>query len=266
MKILNWEAILWDCLEEMKNIPDGSIDLTVTSPPYDNLRTYKWNLQWDFEWIAKELYRVTKQWWVCVWVVWDGHDKNGSETLTSFKQALFFKEIWFNVHDTMIYQKNSYPFPPVNRYYQQFEYMFVFSKWKPKTTNIQTQKTIWQKSSQELSTTRQKDGSTKEMKYEKWKEYRKMDNVWIINTWYMRSTKDKIAYKHPAIFPDELAKRHILSWSNEWDTILDPFAWSFTTAVACENTNRKWICIEKEKEYFDIWINRLLTSPTKSYY
>ena len=125
---------LWygDCLELMKDIPDEFIDLTVTSPPYDNLRTYNGNIsQWSFEKfqeIAKELYRVTKDGGVVVWVIGDGHDKNGSETLTSFKQGLFFKEIGFNMHDTMIYQKNSYPFPPTNRYYQQFEYMFVLSK------------------------------------------------------------------------------------------------------------------------------------------
>src|SRR5690606_19417276 len=109
-----------NCLDTMAKMPDNFIDLTVTSPPYDNLREYN-GYSFDFESIAKELFRVTKEGGVVVWVVGDGHDKKGSETLTSFKQALFFKEIGFNVHDTMIYQKNSYPFPPSNRYYQQFE-------------------------------------------------------------------------------------------------------------------------------------------------
>ena len=97
---------LWrgDCLELMKNIPDGSVDLTVTSPPYDNLRTYN-GFSWDFEETAKELYRITKSGGIVVWIVGDSYDKKGSETLTSFKQALFFKDLGFNVHDTMIYQK-----------------------------------------------------------------------------------------------------------------------------------------------------------------
>lgn len=250
------KIIQWDCLEVMKSIPDESIDLTVTSPPYDNLRTYN-GYFFDFEWIAKELYRVTKEWWVLVWVVWDWVDKKGSETLTSFKQALFFKEIGFTVHDTMIYQKNSYPFPPSNRYYQQFEYMFVFSKWKPKTTNIQRQKTVWKKETWEVSTTRQADGTTKAMKYQKGKEDRKMDNVWVINTWYMRSTKDKEAYKHPAIFPDELCERHILSWSNPWDIVLDPFAGSGTTLKMAKKNWRDYIWIEISEEYINIINKRL---------
>lgn len=245
-----------DCLEGIKLLDDNSIDLTVTSPPYDNLRTYN-GFTWDFEGIAKELFRVTKDGGIVVWVVGDSYDKNGSETLTSFKQALYFKEIGFNVHDTMIYQKNSYPFPPVNRYYQQFEYMFVLSKGKPKTANIQTQKTIWQKSTKELSTTRQADGTVKEMKYEKGKENRKMDNVWLVNTGYMRTTKDKFAFKHPAMFPEELCERHILSWSNDGDVVLDCFMGSGTTAKMALLNNRNFIGFELSEEYCDIANERI---------
>lgn len=256
MSNLHFGVNCMDCLEGLKLLKPNSIDLTVTSPPYDNLRNYK-GFSWDFEGIAQELYRVTKDGGVVVWVVGDGHDKNGSETLTSFKQGLYFKEIGFNMHDTMIYQKNSYPFPPSNRYYQQFEYMFVLSKGKPNTTNIQTQKTVWKKDSKELSTTRQADGTTKEMKYEKGKEERKMDNVWVINTGYMRTTKDKIAYKHPAMFPEELCERHIISWSNENDIILDPFSGSGTTHKMALLNNRRFIGFELSQEYVDIENQRL---------
>lgn len=245
-----------DCLEVMKSIDDHSIDMTMTSPPYDNLREYNW-YTFDFEWIAKELYRITKEWWVVVWVVGDSHDKKGSETLNSFKQALYFKEIGFSVHDTMIYQKNSYPFPPSNRYYQQFEYMFVLSKGKPKTYNIQTQKTVWKKQTNEISTTRQSDGTTKAMKYEKGKDERKMDNVWLCNTGYMRSTKDKEAFKHPAIFPEELCERHILSWSNEGDIIYDCFMGSGTTAKMAKLNNRNYIWCDISEEYVDIANKRI---------
>ena len=152
----------------MKSIPDKSIDLTVTSPPYDNLRTYNDNIdktRWEHirKNVLEELYRVTKDWWVVVRVVWDATIK-WSETGTSFKQALYAKDIWFNLHDTMIYQKNSYPFPPSNRYFQVFEYMFILSKWIPNTFNLKKVKTIGNKKTS--STTRNSDGSISNMKYE----------------------------------------------------------------------------------------------------
>ena len=244
-----------DCVEGMKLLPDSFFDLTVTSPPYDNLRKYN-GFSWDFEATAKELYRVTKQGGVVVWVVGDA-TVNGSETLTSFKQALFFKDLGFNANDTMIYQKNSYPFPPSNRYYQQFEYMFVLSKGKPKTTNLLKQKTKWRKDTSQVSTCRNADGSTSAMKYEKGKEDRILDNVWLINTGYMRTTKDKFAYKHPAMFPEELCERHILSWSNEGDTVLDPFMGSGTTAKMAILNNRNFIGFEISDEYCDIARERI---------
>jgi site-specific DNA-methyltransferase (adenine-specific) len=239
----------------MKSLPNIIIDLTVTSPPYDNLRTYN-GYSFDFENIAKELFRVAKDGGVVVWIVGDA-TINGSETGTSFKQVLYFKEIGFNLHDTMIYQKNSYPFPPSNRYYQQFEYMFVLSKGVPKTANIQTQKTIWKKDTKEISTTRNSNGSVSSMKYAKGKDERKMDNIWLINTGYMRTTKDKIAYKHPAIFPEELVNRHILSWSNEGDMVLDCFLGSGTTGKMAKQLNRKFIGIEISNEYLDIAKKRI---------
>lgn len=240
----------------MKELPDNCIDLTVTSPPYDNLRTYN-GFKWDFESVAKELYRITKDGGIVVWVVGDSYEKKGSETLTSFKQALYFKEIGFNVHDTMIYQKNSYPFPPSNRYYQQFEYMFVFSKGKPKTTNLLRQATKWRKQTKEVSTCRNSDGTTSEMKYEKGKADRILDNVWIVNTGYMRTTSDKYAYEHPAMFPEELCDKHIKSWSNEGDIVFDPFLGSGTTAKMAVLNNRHYIGFELDEKYFEIACKRI---------
>ena len=240
-----------------KNIPDEYIDLAITSPPYDKLRDYK-GFALCFEDMAKELLRITKHAGVVVWVVGDSVDKKGSETLTSFKQALYFKEIGFNVHDTMIYQKNSYPFPMSNRYYQQFEYMFVLSKGKPKTHNLIKQKTKWKKKTDELSTTRLADGTTVEMKYEKGKDERSLDNVWLCNTGYMRTTKDKIAYKHPAQFPEELVEKHILTWSNEGDIVLDPMCGAGTTCKMAWLNNRNFIGIDMSEEYInEICIPRL---------
>lgn len=164
-------------------------------------------------------------------------------------------ECGFNLHDTMIYRKNSYPFPPRNRYYQQFEYMFVLSKDAPKTYNIQRQPT--KSVGGQSASTRNKDGTTSKMKYAKNKATRKMDNVWDIDTGYMKSTKDKEAYKHPAIFPDELALRHILSWSNEGDTVFDPFMGSGTTGKMAKLLNRNFIGIELDPTYFDIACKRI---------
>lgn len=260
--IWNWLSLntiyCWDCLELMKKLPNEYIDLTVTSPPYDNLRRYNW-FSWDFEWVAKELYRITKQGGVVVWVVGDATIK-GSETLTSFKQAIYFKELGFNVHDTMIYQKNGYPFPLKNRYYQVFEYMFVFSKGKPKTTNILRVPTIGYK--HKASTHRQKDGTMTNMKYKMGLDTRKDDNIWKLNVGYGKSSLDKISFKHPATFPETLAERHILSWSNEGDTVLDPFMWSWTTAKMALINNRNYIWFELSQEYVDIANKRLETTTT----
>jgi len=255
MKILNWEAILWDCLEEMKKMESESIDLIVTSPPYDNLRTYNWTLNWSFEIfkdIAKECARVIKKWWVIVWVVWDATIK-WSETWTSFRQALYFKdECLLKLHDTMIYQKHNFSNPSLNRYHQIFEYMFILSKWNPKTfnpiidrKNIEAGK-IW---SWWKNTVTQKDWTKKERIKKINKEYWIRYNIWR----YITSNSNL----HPAIFPEKLAEDHILSWSNEWDVVLDPFMWSNTTWKMAELNNRKWICIEKDETYFNIWINRL---------
>jgi len=244
-----------DCLDFMKTMEDKSVDLTVTSPPYDNLRDYN-SYTFDFENTAKELYRVTKNGGVVVWVVGDA-TVDGSETGTSFKQALYFKDIGFNLHDTMIYQKNSYPFPPVNRYYQQFEYMFVLSNGKLKTYNIQRQETKWKQKNKHSSTQRNSDGTTSNLKYETGKDTRKMDNVWLIDTGYMRGSKDKISFKHPATFPELLAKNHTLSWSNKNDLVLDPMCGAGTTCKMAELTGRKWIGIEISEKYCEIAAKRI---------
>jgi site-specific DNA-methyltransferase (adenine-specific) len=252
------KVICGDCLEVMKDIPDKSIDLTVTSPPYDNLRDYN-GYTFDFEGIANELYRVTKDGGVVVWVVGDATIK-GSETGTSFKQALYFKEIGFNLHDTMIYDKGYAPNPSNVRYNQSFEFMFIFVKGKILKFNpIKEGRTTV---GNRISTIRLKDGTTK-------KEERLLNsdrtkrNIWHIDNGFMRSSKDKISFKHPATFPEKLAEDHILSWSNEGDTILDPMAGSGTTLKMAKKNNRNYIGIEIAPEYIDI-INKRLNEPIQT--
>lgn len=246
-----------DCLDRLRQLPDEYIDLTVTSPPYDNLRTYNDNIeQWNFEKfqnIARELYRVTKKGGVIVWIVNDS-TINGSETGTSFKQALFFKECGFNLHDTMIWQKPS-PFQHKNRYIQDFEYMFVFSKGVRKHCNlIRDRKNKWG-GTKVHGTERQRSGETRSLsetqKSKYIKEYGARFNIWDIPPDKNNKTG------HPAVFPIQLAQDHIISWSNEGDTVLDPFMGSGTTGIACTNTNRHFIGIELDETYFEIAKSRI---------
>ncbi len=244
-------------LETMAKMPDNFIDLTVTSPPYDGLRTYN-GYSFPFEDIAKELYRVTKQGGVVVWVVGDA-TVNGSETGTSFKQALYFKEIGFNLHDTMIYQKISYmPNKKAKRYDSLFEYMFIFSKCQPKTFNeiIENRTNIEKSVCKKDIMIRQKDGTFKKSERINKGLVKKMGNVWTyLNN--SNSTKDKIAFEHPAIFPEQLANDHIISWSNENDLVYDPFMGSGTTAKMAMLNNRNYIGSEISKEYCEIAKQRL---------
>lgn len=249
------KLICGDCLEEMKKMPNEIIDLTITSPPYDNLRKYN-GYSFDFENITKELYRITKKGGIVVWIVGD-QTKNGSETGTSFKQALYFKKIGFNLHDTMIYLKNN-PIPQADntRYTQTFEYMFVFSKSKPKTINRIMQecshigKVHYGKNKvNNQNCDRKIDREVKKSK--------PLTNVWNYNVGNNQSSKDKIASKVPAIFPEKLAQDHILSWSNEGDTILDCFMGSGTTGKMCKLLNRNFIGIEISQEYFNIAKKRI---------
>lgn len=254
-----------DCLEGMKKLPDNSIDLTVTSPPYDDLRDYEGEWDFNFKELAKELYRVTKEGGVVVWVVND-QTIDGSETGTSFKQALYFKEIGFNLHDTMIYKKDGGL--PLNncRYEPMFEYMFVLSKGKPKTFNPIKIKSRWAGSIKK-STSRQKDGSIKKAHNygDVVKNKKVKSNIWEFGVGYMKTTTDKFAFEHPAMFPEKLAKDHIKSWSNEGDIVLDPFMGSGTTAKMAEILNRKWVGFEVNKKYINIAYKRI-GKLNKKYY
>ena len=241
-----------DCLELMKNIPSESIDLTVTSPPYDNLRTYNGNIdQWDFDKfkdIAKELYRVTANGGVVVWVVADKTEK-GSETGTSFRQALWFIECGFNLHDTMIWRKpNAMPQVDKTRYTQCFEYMFIFSKGKPKTFN--PIKTPCKYAGKFLKTTNKNHESIKSSHGNVVNKERIAFNIF---DYVVAGTN----YGHPAIFPEQLAEDHILSWSNEGDVVLDCFMGSGTTGKMAVLNNRNFIGIELDEVYFNIAKQRI---------
>ena len=248
-----------DCLERIKEIPDNSIDLVVTSPPYDKLRTYKDSLNWNFEVfqkVANELKRTLKKGGVIVWVVGDATVK-GSETGSSFKQALYFKEIGLNIHDTMIYKKEG---PPLthNRYEQKFEYMFVLAKGKPMTFNGLREPSKYAGKSRASKTFRHDSDKLEAFhKIGVVADFRLRGNVWEYGVGHGKSTLDKEAFKHPAIFPEKLAHDHIISWSNEGDTVLDPFMGSGTTGKQAKLLKRNFIGIECVKEYFRIAKQRI---------
>lgn len=243
-------------LDTMKRMPDNFVDLTVTSPPYDNLRDYK-GYSFPFEDIAKELYRVTKQGGVVVWVVGDATIE-GSETGTSFKQALYFKEIGFNLHDTMIYNRQgSFPMDDHYRYWQDFEYMFILSKGKPNSYNPIKEPSVRKEGSKIHRRKLVENVKGSSLVSRTAHGNKSLSNVWYIAAGNNLSTKDEIAFKHPAIFPEELAEKHILSWSNEGDIVYDCFGGSGTTAKMAHKWKRKWILSEISKEYVEIAEKRI---------
>jgi len=249
-----------DCIETMKRMPDNFIDLTVTSPPYDNLRKYN-GYCFDFENVAKQLYRVTKEGGVVVWVVNDA-TVNGSETGTSFRQALYFMECGFNLHDTMIWAKDGGGAVGSNLAYTlNFEYMFVFSKGRPKTTNLIKDKRnmSFGSAAHVQQGRRMADGSFK-VEHRKETEFFSKRNNW----WLLVPGKEEGSEFHPAVFPEKLVRDHIISWSNEGDLVYDCFMGSGTTAKMALTLNRHYIGSEISEEYCKIIDKRLM--PLKTQY
>lgn len=243
-----------DSAEQLNYVRNNSIDLIITSPPYSNLRTYggvgnTWNEN-KFKEIACCLSEVLKPGGVIVWIVND-KTENGSKTLTSFKQALYFQKLGLNVNDVMIWQKTN-PCPVVKqpRYQDIFEYMFVFSKGKPKTFNPIM--IPCKCAGQDYKSTTKNMGGENGRTY---KEFKINKEKVKSNVWECSIAPNKTI--HPAVFPEKLIIDHILSWSNEGDVVLDPFVGSGTTALACIKTNRKYIGIDLNKEYFDLTNQRI---------
>lgn len=252
-----------DNVAVLKSFDDGCIDLTVTSPPYDNLRTYgghDWG--WDeFTLLATELFRVTKQGGVVVWIVND-ETIDGSETGTSFRQALHFKDCGFRLHDTMIYHKPQLKFPRHGhrKYCGAWEYMFVLSKGSPATFNpIRDQDNSTAGEMISNTRVRQTDGTQKDSHSNgrTISDKGTRNNVWPYTTGHRHSAEETYAHDHPAVFPEALARDHILSWSNEGDTVLDCFNGSGTTTKMAKHMARKGIGIEINAEYCKIAVNRL---------
>ncbi|MCA1064822.1 site-specific DNA-methyltransferase (plasmid) [Rossellomorea sp. AcN35-11] len=245
-----------DNVEALKKIPPNSIDLTITSPPYDDLRDYN-GYSLNLDELVPLLHRATKVGGVVVWVVAD-KTENGSESGSSFKQALKFMEVGFNLHDTMIYEKDSTCFPNPKRYHQIFEYMFVFSKGAPKTANLIKDRKNKHVGDFLKGGERTKDGQLiYRRRGSKIEEYGARNNIWKYNVGYMKSSKDKIAYEHPAIMPEKLAEDHILSWSNPGDVVLDVFSGSGTAAKMAYLNDRHYLGFDISEEYNKLAAKRI---------
>jgi len=242
-----------DCVEFMKSMDENSVDLTVTSPPYDELRNYK-GYSFDFENIAKQLFRITKKGGAVVWVVGD-KIKKGNKSLTSFKQALYFQQIGFNVHDVMIYRKKNTPFMRTNGYTNCFEFMFILSKGSPKTFNPLKVKTVRQ-GKEMLPHNKGADGVNKKILGEL-KPEKTMTNIWEYAVGFGGSTSDRLAFEHPAIFPEKLAEDHIISWTNIGDVIFDPMCGSGTTCKMAKKNMRHYIGCDISEEYVNLAKKRL---------
>lgn len=251
-------------IETMAKMPDNFIDLTVTSPPYDGLRTYN-GYSFPFEDIAKELYRVTKEGGVVVWVVGD-ETIDGGESGTSFRQSLFFMSIGFKLFDTMIYKKTPNGAVGNNKgYWQSFEYMFVFSKGTPKTINLILDRKNKESRDSDVGTKRMKNGELLSAGRGSYGEFGRRTNVWEYGTGRGQSTKDELAFNHPAIFPEKLAADHIFTWSNEGDLIYDCFGGSGTTAKMAHKMKRNWLLSEISKEYTELAEKRIAPYLTQTF-
>jgi site-specific DNA-methyltransferase (adenine-specific) len=257
----------------LKQLPNESVDFTCTSPPYDLMRQYKGKVDgkkifkggysFPFEEIADELYRVTKEGGVVMWNVAD-QVIDGGESGTSFRMALYFQSIGFLIYDTMLYGKNSPNFPEMGRYGQVFEYCFILSKGKPKTFNqIRDKKNKWAGHSNfGKPSSRQADGSLKQHESFTVADYGARYNIWYIANGKGYTTKDEIAYQHPALMPEELAEGMILSWTKPGDIVLDPMSGGGTTAKMAYINNRNYIGIDLQDEYNDIARERIkLATP-----
>jgi DNA modification methylase len=262
------QIYLEDNLETLSKMSDDYYDMVITSPPYDEIRKYN-GFSFDIDRLAPELYRTTKKGGVVVWVVNDQVIK-GSESGTSFRQALKFMDEGFLLHDTMIYEKNSSSYPSSvksNRYTQIFEYMFVFSKGKPKTSNLICDKpnkwaghTNWGKNTKRIGENEQlvEVGNIKPVP-----DFSPRNNIWRYVNGGGFASKDKIAHKHPAIFPEELVRDHLMTWTKEGDLVYDPFIGSGTVAKMCILLGRDYIGSEISQEYVDICNERIeITTKT----
>lgn len=244
-------------IETLKRMEDNTIDLTLTSPPFGHQRSYE-GFSWDPDVLASLLYEKTAEGGVCVWVIGNPTVK-GSETGEAFEQALIFQDAGWRINDTIIFAKNN-PLPGDcgPRYRQTFDFMFIFSKGRPKTFNpIMEPTKNAGKTYKSLRVTEDGRGATEEG-LRITKTERKKGNIFYYNVG-SASSKDKIAFEHPAIFPEKLAEDMISSWTNEGDLVFDPFSGASTSGIASYQLKRNFILSEISPKYCELSQRRFNT-------
>lgn len=246
------QLIVGNCVDVMGDFPSDSIDLTVTSPPYDKLRNYE-GFEFDAEAVGHELLRVTKPGGVVVWVV--GDHISGGRSMTSFRQAVMFQDMGFTVHDVMIYQKLNTPFPRSNAYTNAWEFMFVLSKGRPKTFNPMKTDTV--RNGMEKLTFNKGPDAVNHKRWAELKTEKTRNNIWAYAVGLGGTTSDRDAFEHPAMFPEKLARDHVVSWSNPGEVVLDPMCGAGTTAKMSAQLGRRYIGIDICERYIEIARNRL---------
>ena len=243
------QIVVGECAKVMQQLPAGSVDLIVTSPPYDDLRDYN-GYEFDYRAVGEGMLHVLKPGGVAVWIVGD-RVRNGSRSLTSFEQGLAFRDIGFRVHDVMIYRKKNTPFMRKNAYTNCFELMFILSRGAPKTFNPLTCDT--KRSGRETAMYgKGTDGDGSKRRAMTLGKRKTRTNIWSYAVGLGGTTRDKFAFQHPAMFPEALAQDHILSWSNPGDLVLDPMCGAGTTLKMAQANGRRWLGIEISDEYADI--------------
>lgn len=246
-------VVVADSAEYMQNVmPADCIDLTVTSPPYDDLRNYN-GYKFDARSMIEGLYRVTKEGGVVVWVV--GERIRGGRSLTSLDCAYIARDIGFVIHDMMIYQKKNTPFMRSNAYTPCYELMWVFSKGKPKTFN--PLKVPTKRNGKVMGIANKTPDATYNKVPVEMKKMKTKTNIWEYAVGLGGTTNDKIAFRHPAVFPEKLAADHIFSWSNKGDLVFDPMCGSGTTCKMAHLSGRLWFGIDISPEYINIATQRM---------
>jgi len=244
------------CVEVMTVWTAEIVNLVHTSPPYDALRHYH-GYKFDVKGVAEQLYRVLKPGGLVVWIVADQTIK-GSKTGSSHRHALAFRDCGFRLHSEMIYEKNGIRYPDKVRYYDCFEYMFVFSKGRPKTVNLIRDRENSTAGQTQSWTERKRDGSlAKRAKKKIAAPFGVRRNIWSYYTAPQHIAPDNLWRSHPAVFPLQLAEDHIISWTRPGDIVLDPLCGSGQTLLAALINDRHYIGIDCSAEYCRLARERL---------
>lgn len=254
------EVYCGDCVKLMKLLPDSTIDLVVTSPPYDKIRDYNGSIHFDLHKTGQEIFRVLKSGGIAVMVIQD-QTKNFGKSLTSFKTIIdWCDNIGFKLFETIIYRKNgSEGVWWTKRFRVDHEYMPIFLKGKkPQYFNKEPLK-IPSKHGGKVMTgsgSRKTNGETQKTVTRAINFKKCRGTIW---NYLMAGDKNPLKRKHPAVFPDKIPYDFIQCFCPEEGIVLDPFAGSGSTLVMAKKLRRSFIGFDIVPEYCELARERLKT-------